>query len=1480
MERHFNDALFENNAQFNEPYPWLSESGEVIPALQEIFQNNRGYIFANPVIDDVRSVYNRAVIANDQSDAQHWWQEICNFFRDVSEMHLENAYKCNFSFGYILEHRETHELRYYVAGENDPYYPTPVLVRRPDDMMREFTENATPQDLWQHVFQSRPSTKWVPLFITNVTIFLYHINYALGCGTELPEYIKSCHCIIALDKNVKGKVYTDMLCAFRCLAVHKNLQSGKKFNFKLESQTIGLAKSFPQWSQGISIFDLPRFENEFSINVDVYSLTSDQTVIPRYLSDNTHGDDKMVLNMSSDNHLSYVKNIDTYLSRYKCGTCSRIFNHLGHLKSHMKCCLKRQTISFPGGHYKLSLNLSQKLERSGIDVPPECRHCKSFATFDCESILDTDHADVTDHKTEYFNAHIPVSVSIASNIDGHRDPVFICEKDPDDLTSEFLRHLHAIKTKAKELNFQHWSDVLDQLKKKIKDNEGDIEVQAGYRTLLDEVERYCSQLVVLGYNSQNYDINLLKPYLFKRLDLDEGDDSDDDHGADDDADDDNHKEKNVFVIKKNSGYMSIITHDFRFLDVSNFLAPGTSLANFYRAFNAENRKLFFPYEKITSYDVLIQPCEFPMYDDFYSKLRSCNVLERHDDPEVDGKLTPSERKDLGQDNYTSMKQLWSDENMTCLRDLLCVYNNADVVPFIQATETMSKFYFEQDIDLFMHTFSVPGAARIMLLKSALESGASIPLINEIDADLYHTMKANITGGPAIVYHRYAEVGKTYIRDNPEYPVKLIRGDDCNALYPTTYLKEYPCEMYIRRHAPHFTATGTSWRHEHMFLWMNFVAMKTGCKIQHKRNTGSEVKIGKYFVDGFCAVHKEVFEYDGCYWHQNDCAKCKKADTAARRERKKYTVERSAYIQQQGYTLIKITDHEFEDQCKKDAELKRYIDTRMPPFFRDNSCFKRFTESAIIEAIQNEKLYGFAEVDIDIPDHLYQMFHEMPPLFCTVSVPFSEWGDLMQTVAQEQGLSLKPRTQLVGGMAARKIMLATPLLKWYLDHGLRISRIYQIVEYTPMACFANFARTMTQARRAGDVCKSKSVIADTCKLLANSSYGSLLLDRSRHCDVVFTTDAFKARALANDPNFKKSESIADGLYEIQMLKSRMKLDLPVHLGLYLLQMAKLHMLRYHYDVFDRYIPRERYQLLCADTDSVYYALSTPTLEAAVRQELLQEYRSELYGYCDDKFNDVDNGSYFTRQCCAKHVSYDKRTLGRMKVEAVGNCLIALCAKTYVLRKENNDVKISSKGLSKKALEDPVSTYKSVLNTKISAGGCNTGIKLRKNVLVTYKQYRGSISYFYIKRTVRADGLSTDPLSMVLCPRPVSDVVHEVVDKSHPLHPGQPVQLHRKGNVYNNVATLLTALTAEGAEDELLILLKDQYVSSYRPPRDALLVFPRFERKLIHEHDLRRYHRSVIKYWTSGLSEFGSGDVTSEQFQGQNNLGIILGQVLSE
>ena len=61
------------------------------------------------------------------------------------------------------------------------------------------------------------------------------------------------------------------------------------------------------------------------------------------------------------------------------------------------------------------------------------------------------------------------------------------------------------------------------------------------------------------------------------------------------------------------------------------------------------------------------------------------------------------------------------------------------------------------------------------------------------------------------------------------------------------------------------------------------------------------------------------------------------------------------------------------------------------------------------------------------------------------------------------------------------MLATPLLKWYLEHGLKVTKVHQVVEFTPKPCFKPFGDAVSDARRAGDA--SKAIIADTMKLVS-------------------------------------------------------------------------------------------------------------------------------------------------------------------------------------------------------------------------------------------------------------------------------------------------------------------------------------------------------------------------------------------------------------
>ena len=136
-----------------------------------------------------------------------------------------------------------------------------------------------------------------------------------------------------------------------------------------------------------------------------------------------------------------------------------------------------------------------------------------------------------------------------------------------------------------------------------------------------------------------------------------------------------------------------------------------------------------------------------------------------------------------------------------------------------------------------------------------------------------------------------------------------------------------------------------------------------------------------------------------------------------------------------------------------------------------------------------------ECDIEIPEqwgHDFKMtlppkeyFSEMCPLFCNTDVGFDDIGDHMQAHVRAQGLSDKPRRLLVSGTKARQILLATPLLKWYLDHGLKVTKIYQVVEYRKKACFRSFVEEVSDARRAGDASPELAIIADTMKLIGNS-----------------------------------------------------------------------------------------------------------------------------------------------------------------------------------------------------------------------------------------------------------------------------------------------------------------------------------------------------------------------------------------------------------
>lgn len=74
----------------------------------------------------------------------------------------------------------------------------------------------------------------------------------------------------------------------------------------------------------------------------------------------------------------------------------------------------------------------------------------------------------------------------------------------------------------------------------------------------------------------------------------------------------------------------------------------------------------------------------------------------------------------------------------------------------------------------------------------------------------------------------------------------------------------------------------------------------------------------------------------------------------------------------------------------------------------------------------------------------------------------------------------------------------------------------------------------------------------------------------------------------------------------------------------------------------------------------------------------------------------------------------------------------------------------KDVSKKRVKALLTTFRNVLKTQKQSFGIHMGFKLYNNQICTYRQVRNGFFYFYCKKKVLSDGVSTEPIDIELCP----------------------------------------------------------------------------------------------------------------------------------
>ena len=282
------------------------------------------------------------------------------------------------------------------------------------------------------------------------------------------------------------------------------------------------------------------------------------------------------------------------------------------------------------------------------------------------------------------------------------------------------------------------------------------------------------------------------------------------------------------------------------------------------------------------------------------------------------------------------------------------------------------------------------------------------------------------------------------------------------------------------------------------------------------------------------------------------------------------------------------------------------------------------------------------------------------------------------------------------------------LKYIVGHGVKIKKVHNIISFNQKAWLKKYIDFNTEKRKQA----KNEFEKDFFKLMNNSVFGKTMENVKNRINLHLTDNEPNAVKWFSKINFKTSKSIED-LYLIEMYKNEIVYDKPIYVGTSILDLSKLHMMRFHYEVIAKHF--NNYNLIYSDTDSFVYNIYCDDVYKWVKDN------KKHFDLSDDKYN-PDNEN--------------KKALGKFKDELNGVVMknfTALNPKVYCFKTVEDKDTRKAKGVSKVVLKKDIknSDYDHVLNTEENVNRSVVSIRSIAHKVYTIKTNKTCLTPWYDK-----------------------------------------------------------------------------------------------------------------------------------------------------
>ena len=650
----------------------------------------------------------------------------------------------------------------------------------------------------------------------------------------------------------------------------------------------------------------------------------------------------------------------------------------------------------------------------------------NFASFDIETLGDPENRFLTE-STFLIETHKLVSIGIGSNFGRKQYKVFM----RDDFSEESLiKIIQNFWSELVQLQIEHQKSFPPEFESALQYLNETIAGQPPYKdSILHSCKRYIENLFILkvtSFNGERFDLPIIFPALLKFWNIESS----------------KKRYDSLNIVRRGLGIMSLDFRLVRFIDIRNYFPYG-SLDQMGKIFKISDMKLCFPYQGYSSIEELKEATDWPPYcafasslkphndisnlleklhsaflkakeffeitsNDFFEQLNVYSAFENFNpstDFPCDLRFTSAATSifnldlELYVDSWIKFEELKILGHIKNMADYLKFYNLIDVRVTVGSFTRMVQLFYEKFNENLLEHPSLPGVAyRVLWNHFSTKVNKPFTFSSEYGWVAQDIRKA-IQGGLTTPFHCHIEIGDT--SDNYSHYVhhaesgkKFVEfiGFDAANLYGFSMSQELPTGqgiLYQKRTNDKFevqimskTKKNFSKEAINWLSWCQGLSAFKDHKIEHALN-GGERKItleGTSFdPDGYCEVQgrKHFFLYHGCFWHRHHCETSKRSILVRENPQFQERCNKIETLCSKYGVLHKIFGCEW-------AELKKNVLIEKPfSVFLEQS---HVTESELINAINNDKLFGLIKCDIHSPDHVIERYMKcnFPPITLQVS----------------------------------------------------------------------------------------------------------------------------------------------------------------------------------------------------------------------------------------------------------------------------------------------------------------------------------------------------------------------------------------------------------------------------------------------------------------------------------------------------------------